>query len=118
MTNDERGVELVHTVLSKDKVFQQVGELEHEYWGTPDYRYLQLRAQLEEMDRRAIEKTHIMEATDAARAKGLEEGHREGLKEGRMEALCATARQLKTMGLASEQIMRATGLPLNVISAL
>ena len=43
LTNDERGVELVHTVLSKDKVFQQVGELEHEYWGTPDYRYLQLR---------------------------------------------------------------------------
>ena len=106
LTNDERGVELVHTVLSKDKVFQQVGELEHEYWRTPDYRYLQLRAQLEEMDRRAIEKTHIMEATDLAEARGRE------------EALLSTARRMKLSGLPDEQIAEFTGLSLNVISAL
>ena len=106
LTNDERGVELVHTVLSKDEIFQQVGELEYEYWGTPGYRYLQLRAQLEEMDRRAVERTHIMEATDLARA------------EGREEEKLLIARRMKLSGLSDKQITDFTGLPINVISAL
>ena len=96
----------------------QVGELEHEYWGTPDYRYLQLRAQLEEMDRRAIERTHIMEAMDLARADGHKAGLKEGLKEGRMEALLATARQMESCGLPNEQIARFIGLSIDAASAL
>ena len=102
LTNDERGVGLVHTVLSKDEIFQQVGELEHEYWGTPGYRYLQLRAQLEEMDRRAIERTHIMEATDMARADGHREGLREGLREGELNMLFSLVKDgLLTIDAAS-----------------
>ena len=92
----------------------QAGELEHEYWGTPGYRYLQLRAQLEEMDRRAIEKTHIMEATAAVEAAAEARGE----FRGRKEALLATARRMKISGLSDNQIAEFTGLPLNVVSSL
>ena len=54
MSNDGAGVNLMRTALSGDKVFDEVTAAEREYWGTPEYRYYQLRAQLEELDRRAV----------------------------------------------------------------
>lgn len=61
-----------------------------------------------------------------AREKGEREGRRKGLKEGRMEGLVKgahdkateTAKNLLAMELSSEQISKATGLPLDEIIAL
>lgn len=89
-------------VLTKDKVFRKVNAAEQSYWGTPEYRYYQLRAQMAEMDRKAIEETHLDEATARGRA------------EGRLE----TARRMLAHGLAPEQIAEYTDLSLDEIEGL
>ena len=93
-------------VLTKDKVFRKVNAAEQSYWGTPEYRYYQLRAQMAEMDRKAIEETHLDEATARGRA--------EGRAEGRLE----TARRMLAHGLAPEQIAEYTDLSLDEIEGL
>ena len=52
------------------------------------------------------------------RAEGRAVGHAEGLAEGRAEALMATARRLKAMGVGIEQISEATGLDIDEIMQL
>ena len=118
LCNDERSVELVQTVLTKDPVFRRVNELEQEYWNSPEYRYLQLREQMAEMDDRAVAKTNLMAATAAAREEGWtegivlgrKEGREEGRTEGREEALLATALRMRAGGLSDAQIAEFTGL--------
>ena len=90
-------------VLTKDKVFRKVNAAEQSYWGTPEYRYYQLRAQMAEMDRKAIEETHLDEATARGRA------------EGRLEGRLETARRMLAHGLAPEQIAEYTDLSLEEI---
>ena len=106
MVNDDLGVRLVQEVLTQDKVFQKVNAVEQSYWGTPEYRYYQLRAQMAEMDRKAIEETHLDEAT----AKGMAEG----IAEGRVE----TALNLLQMGFELDKISQATQLSLDELKGL
>ena len=62
------------------------------------------------------------EGVDAGIILGRKEGEERGLKqgraEGRDEALFATARRMKAMGLLDAQIVQATGLSLADIEAL
>ena len=106
MVNDELGVKLVQEVLTKDKVFREVNAAEQSYWGTPEYRYYQLRAQMAKMDRKAIEETHLDEAT----AKGMAEG----IAEGRVE----TALNLLQMGFEPDKIAQATEMLLEEIKMI
>ena len=105
-------------VLTKDKVFRKVNAAEQSYWGTPEYRYYQLRAQMAEMDRKAIEKTHLDEATARGMAKGMAKGRAEGRLEGRLEGRIETARRMLAHGLAPEQIAEYTDLSLDEIEGL
>ena len=50
--------------------------------------------------------------------KGREEGREEGLVKGRSEAVTSVALNLKTMGLPTEQIIKATGLTAEEIESL
>ena len=118
MTNDALGVRLVQEVLTKDKVFRKVNAAEQSYWGTPEYRYYQLRAQMAEMDRKAIEETHLDEATARGRAEGRAEGMAEGVAKGRLEGRLETARRMLAHGLAPEQIAEYTDLSLDEIEGL
>ena len=93
-------------VLTKDKVFREVNAAEQSYWGTPEYRYYQLRAQMAEMDRKAIEETHIEEAT----AKGMAQGIAQGMAD--------TARRMLARGLSPEQIAEYTDLSLDEIKTI
>ncbi len=105
-------------VLTKDKVFRKVNAAEQSYWGTPEYRYYQLRAQMAEMDRKAIEETHLDEATARGRAEGRAEGMAEGVAKGRLEGRLETARRMLAHGLAPEQIAEYTDLSLDEIEGL
>ena len=118
MTNDALGVRLVQEVLTKDKVFRKVNAAEQSYWGTPEYRYYQLRAQMAEMDRKAIEETHLDEATARGRAEGRAEGMAEGVAKGRLEGRLETARRMLAHGLAPEQIAEYTDLSLDEIKTI
>ena len=109
---------LVQEVLTKDKVFRKVNAAEQSYWGTPEYRYYQLRAQMAEMDRKAIEETHLDEATARGRAEGRAEGMAEGVAKGRLEGRLETARRMLAHGLAPEQIAEYTDLSLDEIEGL
>ena len=55
---------------------------------------------------------------DYAAKKGSEEGFEEGFKEGRREEKLKMARNLKSLGMTSEQIMQVTGLSLTEIESL
>ena len=46
---------------------------------------------------------------------GRAEGLKEGRKEGQREALLQTARNLQALGLSVEQIVQATGLPVQEV---
>ena len=105
-------------VLTKDKVFRKVNAAEQSYWGTPEYRYYQLRAQMAEMDRKAIEETRLDEATARGRAEGRAEGMAEGVAKGRLEGRLETARRMLAHGLAPEQIAEYTDLSLDEIEGL
>ena len=105
-------------VLTQDKVFRKVNAEEQSYWGTPEYRYYQLRAQMAEMDRKAIEETHLDEATARGRAEGRAEGMAEGVAKGRLEGRLETARRMLAHGLAPEQIAEYTDLSLDEIEGL
>ena len=105
-------------VLTKDKVFREVNAAEQSYWGTPEYRYYQLRAQMARMDRKAIEETHLDEATARGMAKGMAQGMAEGVAKGRLEGRLETARRMLAHGLAPEQIAEYTDLSLDEIEGL
>jgi len=110
MVNDELGVKLVQEVLTKDEVFRKVNAAEQSYWGTPEYRYYQLRAQMAEMDRKAIEETHLDEAT----ARGIAQGIAQGMAQG----MADTARRMLARGLSPEQIAEYTDLSLDEIKTI
>ncbi len=55
---------------------------------------------------------------DYAAKKGSEEGFEEGFEEGRREEKLKMARNLKSLGMTSEQIMQVTGLSLTEIESL
>ena len=101
-------------VLTKDKVFREVNAAEQSYWGTPEYRYYQLRAQMAEMDRKAIEETHIEEAT----AKGMAQGMAQGIAQGMAQGMADTARRMLARGLSPEQIAEYTDLSLDEIKTI
>ena len=63
-----------------------------------------------EMDRKAIEETHIDEAT----ARGMAQGRAEGEAKGRADA----ARNLLRMGLELSKISEVTGLSLDELKGL
>jgi len=104
----------VQEVLTKDKVFREVNAAEQSYWGTPEYRYYQLRAQMAEMDRKAIEETHIEEAT----AKGMAQGMAQGIAQGMAQGMADTARRMLARGLSPEQIAEYTDLSLDEIKTI
>lgn len=83
----------MQTALAEDKVFNEVNEAEKQYWSSSTYRYLQLRAQLAEMDRKAFE--------EDAREEGREKGRKEG--------------QARTLD-AAIAFMRENGMPMELIS--
>ena len=105
-------------VLTQDKVFQKVNAVEQSYWGTPEYRYYQLRAQMAEMDRKAIEETHIDEATARGMAQGIAQGRAEGMAQGRAEGRVETARNLLQVGVEPDKIAQATELSLDELKGL
>ena len=92
MTNEATGVRLVREVLTEDKVFREVSRAEANYWGTPEYRYYQLRSQMAEMDRRAIEETRLEEAEAKGMARGISKGMAKGRAEGSLETLFSLVR--------------------------
>ena len=55
---------------------------------------------------------------DLGREKGHAEGHTEGLAEGMEKGVVSVARKLKSMGLSSADIIKATGLTEEQINAL
>ena len=110
MSNDGTGVSLMRTALSGDKVFEEVTAAEREYWGTPEYRYYQLRAQMDELDRRAIEETRIKKAEQ----RGMEQGMAQGMAQAKRE----TVRNLLRMGVDVRTAAEATGLPIEEIEGL
>ena len=67
-----------------------------------------------EMDRKAIEETHLDEATARGMARGMAKGKAEGRLEGRIE----TARRMLAHGLAPEHIAEYTDLSLDEIEGL
>ena len=71
-----------------------------------------------EMDRKAIEETHLDEATTKGRAEGRAEGMAEGVAKGRLEGRLETARRMLAHGLAPEQIAEYTDLSLDEIEGL
>ncbi|HJA88587.1 MAG TPA: hypothetical protein H9778_07830, partial [Candidatus Parabacteroides intestinavium] len=56
-----------------------------------------------------------MEGRAEGKAEGRAEGLKEGRKEGQREALLQTARNLQALGLSVEQIVQATGLPVQEV---
>ena len=50
--------------------------------------------------------------------KGIQKGMQEGIQKGMQEALIATARKLKEIGLTTEMIVQATGLSKEEIEKL
>ena len=71
-----------------------------------------------EMDRKAIEETHLDEATARGMAKGMAQGMAEGVAKGRLEGRLETARRMLAHGLAPEQIAEYTDLSLDEIEGL
>ena len=64
-----------------------------------------------EMDRKAIEETHLDEAT----ARGVAQGRAQGIAEGEAEGRADTARRMLARGLSPEQIAEYTDLSLDEI---
>lgn len=56
----------------------------------------------------------MAEGIEKGRAEGLEQGRAEGLAEG----IAAVAKNMKAMGLADEDIARATGLSAEEVNSL
>ena len=63
----------------------------------------------EDAEKRGLEK---------GRAEGLAEGRAEGLAEGRSEAQHEMARKFKSLGVAIETIVEATGLDRETVEAM
>ena len=63
----------------------------------------------EDAEKRGLEK---------GRAEGLAEGRAEGLAEGRSEAQHEMARKLKSLGVAIETIVEATGLDRETVESM
>ncbi|MBD1426718.1 Rpn family recombination-promoting nuclease/putative transposase [Sphingobacterium arenae] len=68
-------------------------------------------------DAESIRQTAILEQKKA-RKQGLDEGREEGRKEGRKEGALAIALKLKSMDMAVEDIVQATGLSVEEIEEL
>ena len=60
----------------------------------------------------------INTATEDAEKRGLEKGRAEGLAEGRSEAQHEMARKFKSLGVAIETIVEATGLDRETVEAM
>ena len=64
----------------------------------------------------------IKNGIDTAKKEGIKQGHKEGLEEGlqkgRKEGVINTAKNMKSMGIADEVIMQATGLSKEEIARL
>lgn len=64
----------------------------------------------------------IKNGMDTAKKEGIKQGHKEGLEEGlqkgRKEGVINTAKNMKSMGIADEVIMQATGLSKEEIARL
>ena len=60
----------------------------------------------------------INTAAEDAEKRGLEKGRAEGLAEGRAEAQHEMARKFKSLGVAIETIVEATGLDRETVEAM
>ena len=60
----------------------------------------------------------INTAAEDAEKRGLEKGRAEGLAEGRSEAQHEMARKFKSLGVAIETIVEATGLDRDTVEAM
>ena len=60
----------------------------------------------------------MAEGIEKGRAEGLEQGRVEGRAEGLAEGIAAVAKNMKAMGLADEDIARATGLSAEEVNSL
>ena len=60
----------------------------------------------------------INTAAEDAEKRGLEKGRAEGLAEGRSEAQHEMARKFKSLGVAIETIVEATGLDRETVEAM
>ena len=58
------------------------------------------------------------EGIEIGMEKGMKKGREEGRAEGKHEANTETAQRLLAMGLSSEQVAKATQLPLEIIKNL
>jgi predicted transposase/invertase (TIGR01784 family) len=83
-----------------------------------ELRYLFEYRRKERADRQAMEEYQREEGHKAGKIEGHKEGKIEGHKEGKIEGKIETAKNLKAMGIAIEQIMLATGLTADEISKL
>ncbi|MDE6772212.1 MAG: hypothetical protein K2J49_06390, partial [Muribaculaceae bacterium] len=85
---------------------------------SPDER----RAYEHYLDNLRIEEDYLesakLEGIAEGEAKGREEGRKEGRKEGREETLLEMARNLKSMGMSVDLIIKATGLSAESINTL
>lgn len=78
----------------------------------------ELNAYYKHLDNIVILRDNIMTERAEGRAEGIAEGRAEGIAEGRAETQTAIARNLKSLGLSTEQIQAATGLSAKEIEQL
>ena len=60
----------------------------------------------------------IKNSIDTAKQEGLAEGMEKGMAKGKQEAYTETAQRLLAMGLSTEQVAKATQLPLDFVENL
>ena len=81
-----------------------------------------MRAQLEELDRRAVEEGRVRKAEQQGLERGMAQGIAQGMAQGMAEGVAQgrkeTARNLLRMELSPEKVAEATGLSVQEVRSL
>jgi predicted transposase/invertase (TIGR01784 family) len=107
---DEGNRRLIDEIIKQEEGVAMAAEVIEGFSAEQVAYFHEISKEKYELDMRA----HRDEARELGLAEGLAEGREVGLTEGRRE----TARNLKEMGLAVDQIAAATGLDPELIKAL
>ena len=105
--------------LNEDELIQQQQYLptteELEISGFTD---AELRAYDKFLDSVSVERTLIDDSYQKGKEKGKEEGIAEGMEKGMNQKALEIAKNMLAMGLSTEQVAKATQLPLEIIKNL
>ena len=124
----------VRPAALRDKIFDRLFQVAEIAKFTPlelkEYEdslkvYRDLKNSLDHAEEKGYVKGHeeghaegLAEGRAEGRAEGLVEGHAEGLAKGLAEGIVMTAKKLKSMGMETAVIQKATGLTAEEIEAL